>query len=260
MRKKTITIFITITIMVISFYYTSKITEFIKNKDPIMKEIVQYNSKLLNNNSIRLLNVNKSYQKMKKIGKFDKNLLVFDELINDKNNDYITSGNKKIDKVTIIIELKDTSYIEDILKILNTKNINATFFVTSDILEKSIDAVKLILNFGNDIELLSSNYSIYEINKYNSIIKLISNDRLSYCFLKNKNDELLKKCKESNMHALIPSIDVDNYLYDKVKNNLENGSIIKISNNVNVIKELSATINYINQKGKKIVLLKNFFE
>lgn len=259
MYKKLITILVTISIMVISFYYTSKITELIKGNDPIMKEIIKYTNEN-SNGDMHLININKSYKKMKKIGKFDKNLLIFDEIIEKKNDDYITSGNNNIDKVTIIIELKDTSYVEDILKILNKKNINATFFVTSDILEKSIDVVKLILNFGNDVELSSTNYSIYEVNKYNSILKLISNDKLSYCLLDKENNELLKKCKESNMLTLIPSINTDKYFYDSVKNNLENGSIIKITNNLNIIKELSATINYINQKGKKIVLLKNFFE
>ena len=120
--------------------------------------------------------------------------------------------------------------------------------------------IKLIYSFGHDIELLSNSYSIYEVNKYNSILKLVTNDKLRYCYSKDSDEKILNNCKSSKLHTVVPNIKADNYLYNIVKNNLDNGDIISIKNNKSTINQLSSTIDYINQKGKKIVLLKKLLE
>ena len=77
---------------VFSFYYTNKLIEFSKSKDPIMIEIMKnkddYNKlsidALINNNYITPgsegleVDVDKSYTKMKKLGKYNDNLYVYD--------------------------------------------------------------------------------------------------------------------------------------------------------------------------------------
>lgn len=279
MLKKYISIFSSIFLLLISFYYTSRIVNISKNNDPIMLDIKAYSNSFSDTKEEALIidkfiipgkngyevNINDSYSRMKKIGKFDKNLLVFQETtptVSIKNyyDNYIISGNKNNNNVSIIIELKNTSYIEDLLKILNIKNIKATFFIDKEIFDNSIDAVKLILSFGHDVELLSSSYSAYDINRYNSIIKLVSDDKLTFCFFDREDDSVLKKCKKAKLYSIIPTINIDNYLYDSIKNNLSNGSIIKITNNLSILRELSTTINYIHQRGEKIVLLKNLIK
>ena len=62
------------------------------------------------------------------------------------------------------------------------------------------------------------------------------------------------------MHSIIPSVVIENYIYNTIKHNLENGMITLVPINKQTIKELSATINYIKQKGKKIVLLSNLIQ
>ena len=279
MRNKIFNISISFLLILFSFFYTNKIIKISRNNDPIMIEIIKYDDLLkdtkseailINNNIIpgikgEKINVDKSYSNMKKVGKFDKNLLVFEETIptNSINNNYenfIISGNKSKNNVSIIVELKDTNYVEELLAILNKKNIQATFFIEKELFDNSIDLVKLIKSYGNDIELYSNKYSIYEVNKYNSILKLVSEDKLFFCINKDKNEEMLKNCETSKLYTIVPSITPLNYLYNSVKNNLENGSIISITNNKATINELSSTINYIQQKGKKIVLLKNLIE
>lgn len=279
MRKKVFNISISLILIAFSFFYTNKVIKISREKDPIMLEIIKYNDTLnykaseailINNNIIPGINgekidIDKSYSNMKKIGKFDKNLIVFNEVApkqSIKNNfkNYIISGNKTKNYVSLIVELKDTSYVEEILSVLNKKNVVATFFVDKEIFDNSIDLIKLIKSFGNDVELLSSKYSIYEVNKYNSILKLISEDNLSFCINQEKNDELLKSCETSKLYTIVPTIKSFNYLYNSVKHNLENGAIISVTNNISTLKELPSTINYINQKGKKIVLLKKLLE
>ena len=279
MTKKIFSIIFSIFIVSFSFYYTNKITKILKENDPIMIEIKKYSSEfpdtrvdsILEDNNIIpgikgvKVDIDTSYSNMKKVGKFDKTLLVFEETkpkneIKNNYKNYIISLNKKENNVSLIFEITDTSYIEEILSILNNKNVNATFFVSKEIIDNSIDIVKLILNYGNDVELLSDNYSVYEVNKYTSIIKLISNDRLKFCLNINKDDNLLKSCETSKLYTIVPSIIQKNNLYNSLKYNLENGSIILLTNNKIITKELSSSINYIEQKGKKIVLLKNIID
>lgn len=277
--KKLISVLSSILFVLFSFFYTNKLIEITKNNDPIMVEIMNYSDDyndskteaiLINNNIIpgvigKKVNINKSYTAMKKVGKFDKNLIVFEESkikepLNNNYDKYIISGNKEKNNVSIIIELKDTTHLEEILNTLNKKETLITFFIDSDIFDNDIEAIKLIKSFGHDIELLSNDYSIYEVNKYNSILKLISDDKISFCLNNNRDDNLLKNCESSKLHTIVPSINVTNYLYNTIRHNLENGSIILINNNLVNLKELIPTINYINQKGKKIVLLSNLIQ
>lgn len=279
MIRKNHNILITITLVFISFYYTSKVISISKENDPIMKEIIKYKEIIkdtkqeatefvdeiipgLNGEEI---DVEKSYSKMKKIGKFDKNLLVYQEAypentLQENYDKFIISGNKSRNNVSIIIKINDTSYVEDILRVLNQKNIKATFFVDKSVFNNSIDLIKLIEFFGNDVELYSDNYSVYEVNKYSSMLKLVANDKLSYCLNTTKDSEILDNCKTSKLYSIVPSIISDNYLYNSVKNSLQNGSIILIENKKNILRELAPTINYIEQKGKKIVPLKKLLE
>ncbi len=279
MVKKNHNIIITITLVFISFYYTSRVIKISKENDPIMKEIINY-KEIIKDNKVdatefvdeiipgingEAIDVEKSYIKMKKIGKFDKNLLVYEETypenkLSDNFDKFIISGNKSKTNVSLVIKINDSFYVEEILGILNKKNIKATFFIDKSVFSNGMDLIKLIEFFDNDVELYSLNYSVYEVNKYSSMLKLVSNDNFSYCLNLSKDKNVLDNCKTSKLYSVVPSIIPENYLYTSVKNTLQNGSIILIENKKNILKELSATINYIEQKGKKIVPLKKLLE
>lgn len=279
MIKKKHNILITITLVFISFYYTSRVIKISKENDPIMKEIINY-KEIIKDTKVdatvfldeiipgingEAIDTEKSYTKMKKVGKFDKNLLVYEKTypenkLSDNYDKFIVSGNKSKNNVSLVIKINDTSFIEEILEILNKKNIKTTFFIDKSVFTSGIDLIKLAEFFDNDVELYSDNYSVYEVNKYSSMLKLVSNDNFSYCLNLSKDKNILDNCKASKLYTIVPSIVPENYLYTPVKNNLQNGSIILIENKVNIIKELSATINYIEQKGKKIVPLKKLLE
>ena len=135
-----------------------------------------------------------------------------------------------------------------------------TFFVTSEIFDDSLDLIKFIINSGHDVELASSDYDLAYVRKYNSIMKLISKDEFSFCLFDIKNESVLNNCKKEKLYSIIPSINDELFLYNEVKNNLKNGSIILIKNNSTAVRELPSVINYIFQKGKKIVSLKNLIK
>lgn len=277
-KKRIINIVITLIILLISFYYTNKMINIFREQDPIMIEIKKYDElysdskvdSIIDEDSIipgikgSKIDINKSYSKMKKTGKFNKNLLVFKETIpenniNNRYDKYIISLNKEKHYISIIIELNNINYIEQILSILNKNNVNVTFFVSKDIFDNNLNIVKQIIDNGNEVELLSDNYTIYEVNKYNSLIKMISNNKLLFCMNKEKNNELLKSCETTKLYSIVPKQNINN-LYSYMKNNLENGMIILLSNKKSIVNELSSTLSYIKQKGKNLILLKSILE
>ena len=76
-----------------SFYYTDKMVELSKNKDPLMLEIVSkqddfntyamesviYDDYILSGTKGKVVNVKESYIKMKNLGKYNENLYVYKE-------------------------------------------------------------------------------------------------------------------------------------------------------------------------------------
>ncbi len=262
-----------------SFIYTNNVVRKSRDNDPIMINIKNegplYEQKvieavieddlLIPGISGYKINIDSSYSKMKQNGKYDKSLLVFDEItpkvVAEENYDnYIISGNKDNYNVSLVFIIKDINNVEQIVKILNERGVNGTFFVDKSLFDDAIDLVKFIANSGNDVELLSNTYSIYEVNKYNSILRLTTKDKLSYCIFDSKNEEKKKSCKESKLVSILPNIITNTYIYGIVRNDLSNGSIISINNNLTTVRELKSTINYITQKGKKIILLKNLIK
>ena len=202
---------------------------------------------------------------MKQVGKFDKSLMVFKEsfprnsLIDNYEN-YIISGNKIKNNVTFIFKVDNVSYMEEIISILNKKGVNATFLLTENIIEENSDLIKLMVINNHDVELFDDNYDPTLVKKYNSILNSFSFNDLKFCYTEIKKDELLNNCNNQKLYTVIPSIIGGNYPYIEIKNNLSNGSIIALTNNKNTVRELSSIINYIYQRGKKIITLKKLLE
>ena len=170
-----------------------------------------------------------------------KNLLVF-EKTKPKNSinydNYIVSLNKSQNSISILFELKNDNYIYDILNILKSKGINATFFLSKEVMENK-KIINDIIENGNEIELLSDNYTVYELNKYNSLLRLLSDDKLLFCLNSNRDINLLNSCKISKLYSVVPTVKLTKGLYSYITNNLENGIIISIDNNKHVLNELS---------------------
>lgn len=279
MFKKISSVIGTITLICFSFYYTDSAIDIVRKTDPIMKEIENFSNNygntsidsiIVNNNIVpgikgTIVDIEESYNNMKRLGKFDESLIVFEEIlptntIVDNFDNYIISGNTSKSNVSLVFPINDPSYVEEIIKILDTKNVKATFFVNSELFDSSMDMVRLIITSGNTVELLDESYDPTLIRKYNYNKKILINESLNFCYTNSKNQNLINNCKSNKMHTIIPSINSINYPYNEVKTNLKNGSIISLSNNQNTVRELSALINYIHQKGKNIVSLEKLLE
>ncbi len=238
-----------------SFYYTDKIVDISKNKDPIMIKIIEYSnennilpvSSIINDNTLEVgtigysVDIDESYRKMKKLGKFDESLIVYKEIYEDSIKDnldkYIIKSNTNSYLVSLIIIMENNNNLDNILAILKDNEINTTFFIK----ELDEEVINKISSLGHNIGITNDvKNSLNIINKYNS-----SN---TYCYTSNNNDNLLNECTKLKLNTILKT-KIDKNLYHNIKENLTKGEIIPITNNNLNTKELDLSIKYIKQKG-----------
>ena len=259
-----------------SFYYTDQAIDIVKRNDPTMKKIYKDKEKysvksvnaILNDDEIIpgingiSVNINKSYQEMKKNNNYDPDMYVFKEIsptvsfLNDYSK-YIISGNTLKNKVALVFKTVDYSYLSELVNILNEKDTTATMFIDGTILENNTEKILELSHDGYELENLGydGKYSLDKFSWTNNLLSSITNINPKYCYTDYKIQEVLDLCSNYNMYTIKPSISVTNYPFITVKHNLESGSIISFNINSDVIKELPSIISYIRQKGYELVNL-----
>ena len=261
--KRIIQIFLSITLVCFSFFYTDKVMYIINNKDPLMiklnsiKEeytILPVNATISNDTIIpgekgKEIDINKSYEEMKLGGIFREESLIYKDIMpsssirNNKDKYIIKGSNKNNIAIIVIYNEKDYSklkYIDNITLYLNHKDININNI--KKLKEKEI------YTYGNN-----GVYNDTILENDNTLINRISNNTSSYCLLKEKNINYLNICNNNNMMVIIPTL-VGDYL--NIKNNLTNGSIILLEDITNI----DIIIKYITSKGYNIVPLSKLLE
>ncbi|MDY4236723.1 MAG: hypothetical protein SOX86_01795 [Bacilli bacterium] len=261
---------------VFSFYYTNKLIEFSKSKDPIMIEIMKnkddYNKlsidALINNNYITPgsegleVDVDKSYTKMKKLGKYNDNLYVYDVVkptisIKDNYNKFVINGNTTKKEVSLIFKVNDLKNIENINKILFNNNVSATFFIDGNIKDDDINILKILDESNNYFGNLGYNkkYSIKTIKYTNALLDRIDEDNHNYCYVEKDDINVLKTCSEVKMYTIKPMVVSNIFPFTYIKQNLENGKIFSLDTNSYTLKQLDLIIKYVRQKGYDFVTL-----
>ena len=253
-----------------SFFYTEKVTQIVRNNDPIMLKIkdakktisVAKIDPVINDDEYITgvngcdIDVDKSYTKMKNVGEYKEELLVLSETVIDKKikNKYIISGNKNEKNVSIVFIIKD-KVNNNLVNYLNSRKVNANFFIEGNYLSKNIVNIKE----------LASNHSIYYLgtdgkysDKYmiynNNLININTKNESNYCITDKKDEKLLKLCTDYDMKTIKADY-IENNILDTIKNNLTNGEIIVFNSEEE--EEIKISINYILSKGYNIVSLNN---
>ena len=241
--KKIFNITFTILLVYFSFYYTNKVSNFIKDKDPIMFKIKSNLNKyykepinaIINDNTIipgvsgLTINVNESYTKMKKVNTYLDNMLVFDSVkptisLKDNLDKLVISGNKINNNVSILLKINDL----DILKKLNNQDYN--YLLSEDFINNNIDYLKTI---NNNIISINDNINL-----------------IDYCYTNN-----IKSKSVCNKPTIYSNPITYNYTYNTI-NNLDNGSILTYQViNDNSIKEINKVVSTIKNSGFNIVNL-----
>ena len=275
--KKIFNVIITILLLVFSFYYTNIAVNLIKDNDDIMKSIksgkadlevkpvnaiVDYDTLIPGVSGVKV-NLDDSYSKMANYGNFNKSLYVFEKerpsiSVFDYYNKYIYKGRKKR-SVSLVFTVTNINEINDILNIINNSNTLVTIFIDGKILDTNIDDIKNIIIFGHEVEVLNYD-SLYDSIYFKNSIQILEElkkEKSLYCYCDYKNKKLLNLCSKLKLHTVIPSIKIKNNSYMEVKDNLDDGLIIKMPNSG---KYLNTTIKYIKQRGFKIERLDNLLK
>ena len=253
-----------------SFFITEKTTSVFENVDNIMLQIKENSTNfniepidaIIENDTIipgiygRVVNIKKSYKKMKKYGNYNPDMYVYNYIkpnisLNDNIDKYIINGNKKNRYISLIFKVNDK--VDSILKIINKYNIKTTFFINSNWFEDNNDLVIELINSGHIIGNLSNNldYSDSAFIWMDTIIKSLTNQKQGYCYYTD-NINNIEYCVKYKNDTIKP-IEITNNLLSEVKNNLKNGAILAFDINNKLLKELDSIINYINSKGYEIV-------
>ena len=271
--KKFIYLFI---FLLISMYYTNASINVLKNVDPIMQKIKKTSKKytinpvdaIINNNEItsgsygKEIDYKESYSKMKRYGKYNESLTVLKETrptisIEKTYDKYLVKGNQNNRSVSLVFKITKDDNIDKLLKLLEEKDVQVTFFIDGIILEKNINLITKLSN--HEIEILSYNNKQDEELMKTTIdyLETITNRKANYCYTEIEDDNLLNICKKNKLHTIKPTIIIEKDMLKNIKKKVEKGIVITI-NSYND-KELITSINYLKSKGYNLVTLKDLF-
>lgn len=265
-----------ISLLCFSFIYTEKTVTVVKEFDDIMIEIKKVNESytvsavdavILDNTIVPGLNgseidVEKSYSKMKRYGKFNEKLLEYKSItpnisLSNNTDKYVIGGNESKNMVSILFLVQLNDSVDKILDILSEKKIKATFFVDGNWSEKNNDKLIEIVNEGHEIGNLGYNYS-YMSSSFSWLdnrIKKISGQKYGYCYSVEDNNEALSICSMNSNYTIRPSITVNDNPTITIKEKLRAGDLIAIDVTDELEKELPVILTFINSKGYKIATL-----
>lgn len=273
--KKFFSYFGMFSLLLVSFFYTERTVNVVKEYDDVMIEIKEYSSNnkkepvnaLISDNTIipgikgYQVDINKSYSKMKKYGKFDSSLIEYENInpsISLCNNfdKYIVQGNPENRMVSLIFLVNNEINIDSILSILDKNKVKGNFFVSNTWLENNSDKIISLINDGHIIGNLSnnSNYLDSSFLWMDTIIKKVGKQENGYCYFEEENKDELDICSIYGNYSIKPTI-ISIYPYKEVKEKLASGSILSFSINNEVISNLDIIISYIKSKGLIIVNL-----
>ena len=268
-----------LTLICFSFFYTEKTANVIKEYDLIMKQIKQValtkqkeaiNAKIIDNKIIPgkkgyVVNINKSYYKMKQYGKYEESLLVYKDKLptisyHDYLDKYVIKGNDEEKNVGLLFLIDDEDNIDDLITILKDNDTKGTFFLERKIVEDNQKIVIDILKTGNKIGSLdsSNNYETKNFSWMNVLIK--KRQGFNYCYTKEENDEILKNCKINKNTTVLPNHYLEGQNTKKIKTNIENGDMIAIKVNDITKNILPSLINFIKGKGYQLKTLSDLIK
>lgn len=258
--------------MFFSFFYTEKTLNVVKQYDDIMIEIENkkeaykepaVDAEIIDSTIIpgihgTEIDLDKSYSKMKRYGKFNESLLVYQDTkpnisIEDNYDKFVISGNKQKNQVALLfLATKDTN-IDTVLSILKQKNVKAVFFIDFYFYETS--SLEKIASQGHEIGNLSLNYDYNDSSFQWLTTKIKKVSKTTYCYDDSYNQETLLICSASKLYTIAPSIITDTRPFLEIKKEVQNGSIIAFHMNDILEKELPSIITYLKTKNLEIVPL-----
>lgn len=259
-----------ISLLCFSFIYTEKTVMVVKEFDDIMIQIKKENESYkidavdatVSSNTVipglsgSEIDIDKSYSKMKRYGKYNENLLEYTTVspnvsLSNNIDKYVVGGNKEKKMVSLLFLVGTNDSVDKILNILSKKNVKGTFFVDGNWVEKNNDILIEIINEGHEIGNLGYNYS-YNSSSFSWLdnkIKKVSGQKNGYCYNEIDNEQMLSLCSMNSNYTIRPNIIVKDNPTITIKDNLNSGSFISLPVNDEVAEELPVILDFIYSKG-----------
>jgi hypothetical protein len=266
-----------ILLVIFSFYYTDRVISVVKSYDPIMIKIndfedmynINYINATINNNEIIpgvngcMVDTNKSYHNMKRIGNYNPNMIEYREItpelsLRNVYDKYIVKGNKTKLEIALIIKVNNINDINSMLNILHQKQVAASFFIDGSLIENNSNMIYEMIQAGHEIYNLGYNgkYERDLLLWTNSMIDSIAKNKSNYCLTLTENQNTLDLCSRNKMHTVKPDIIINiSSPFSMIRNNIEKGSLVLFDINNDTSTELLAAINFLTSKGYKFNLL-----
>lgn len=272
--KKLIKPLSAIFLLLFSFYYTDKVVDIIREKDPIMQQIRlssekykvdSIDARVVGDNIIpgkngREIDYEESYSKMKQYGMYNEALTAFKEIeptisIEDYYDKYIIQGNNEYKKVALVFKINSNNNFLELINVLNNQNIKTTLFIDGLFLENNTSTIKKLLNHELEILSYDNKYDELYFNSALNYLASLTKKNPQFCYAEYDQKEVLELCTKLKLHTIIPTIRITDSPYKTIKGKLTNSAIISLPITAQTINELPLIIDYISQKGYTFVTL-----
>ncbi len=271
MFKNTIKLLSLFLLLIFSFIYTDKVFDEARKNDPLMKKVMNYKKKndgnviepIIKDDEIILgmsglvVDAELSYKKMKSDDKFNKKNVVYkkklpDNSITKDNKYYITKGNGKNKKVSIILKVSNKTNINFVKSVILNSNYNLSFFIDSNFINDNLNLVYQIIDKGYEVYNYGINgaYDGKNISKYNKLIESMSLKKVLYCLNEKKNEESKEACDSKKMYSIKPNIIEPDF--SSLKKEISSGSIISYDMDYLSINDLLLSFKVITSRGYEI--------
>ncbi|MEW9676666.1 polysaccharide deacetylase family protein [Lentibacillus sp. L22] len=245
-------------------------------KDPQNAVIDRVWKKTPGRNGLKV-NVDKSYEQMKKKGAFDKTLLVYDEIapevtLADLPPAPIYRGHPEKQMTALMINVSwGTEYIPTILNVLKENNVKATFFIEGKWAKENSDFVKMIAEQGHvignhaynhpDMAHLSKTEMTEQIQKTNDIIKAITGKAPTLFAPPSGsfNDQVVDVADEMDMETILWTVDTIDWqnptvsvMVNRVSSKIHPGAMVLMHPTSPTAQGLDSLITVIKDKGYKL--------
>ncbi len=240
-----------VAIMLFSFYYTEKIAVLMRQKDPIYESIIVIaednkqeftNAQIMEDTMIPginglTVNVDKSFQKMKSFGAFNKYYLIFDQVkpeisMEDYKDKIIKKGNSKKRSFAFIMEEKG-----EIAQYFSDNHLPLSILIT----EKTFMRDTTLEQINNDSQNYDATENLLNAQKENKNLCIINN------FIEST-------CRKKSKYLIKPELELTAYNIAKIKSQLDSGSIILIKKSAK-LEDVKLLLNEAKYKGLELTTL-----
>jgi hypothetical protein len=254
-----------------SFFYTEKVANVVRDQDPLMIKIREYESdfnkagidafvekdSIIPGINACVVDINASYINMKRIGSYSSNMVEYKEIkpklsLDNIYDKYIIKGNKNKNEVALVFKLNDSRYVMNIINALSKRNIKASFFIDGKMIEDETQIIYNIVNQGHEIYNLGYDHKYDKdlLGWTNNMIESMSYNKPKYCLVTKEDKNILDVCVRNKMYTIKSNILINlSNDFTTIKNTIEKGSIIVFDSNEKTSTELNKLLLFLHSKG-----------